>query len=74
MLGPSWVSPTQVTDMTSESLGTLDRLCSANSGGIITLSIEAQFAPNAKAHYCEAIARLDEFAFWHRGEGAAYRP
>ena len=63
-----------IVEMTPDSLGTLDRLCSSTRGGIVTLNIESQFAVKAKARYRAAIARLDEFGFWRRGEGAPYRP
>lgn len=45
-----------------------------HQGGIVTLNIEPQFAVKAKVRYRTAIERLDEFAFWSRGEGAPYRP
>jgi hypothetical protein len=60
--------------MSSDSLQTIEQLRSGESGGVITLNVEAETEQDATERYQSAISKLRSFDFWLRSENAPYRP
>jgi hypothetical protein len=63
-----------IKDVGGSVFRTLEQLCSATSGGTVTLQIPAEIKSKVDSTYREAMDQLNAFAFWREGAAARYRP